>query len=183
MRWPAKLAEGRTSAAMFNTIDLLPTHAALLGAELPKHKIDGLDVWPLIAGQEGAKNPHDGYAFYYENNQLQDVVTADGRWNLQLPHTYRTLAGRPGGKDGIPAKYEPCKLDHAELYDLQGDIRQRKDVAAGHPDIVKQLEAFAEKTRADLGDRLTKREGNGLREPGRVSPAAQLLEPPCTYRD
>lgn len=183
MRWPGKLAAGRSSDAMLMTIDLLPTIAKLIGAELPKHKIDGLDVWPVIAGKDGAKNPHEAYAFYYENNQLQAAVTSDGRWNLQLPHTYRTLGGRPGGKGGIPAKYEPRKLERAELYDLQGDISQTKDVAADHPDIVKRLEAFAEKMRADLGDTLTKRKGAGVREPGRISPAAQAIEPPCTYRD
>jgi len=42
-------------------------------------------------------------------------------------------------------------------------------VAAKHPDIVKRLEAEAEKARRELGDSLTKREGKGAREPGRVS--------------
>jgi hypothetical protein len=34
---------------------------------------------------------------------------------------------------------------------------------------VKQLEAEAEKARADLGDGLTKRPGSGRREPGRLT--------------
>jgi hypothetical protein len=34
---------------------------------------------------------------------------------------------------------------------------------------VKLLEAEAEKARADLGDGLTKRQGSGRREPGRVN--------------
>ena len=173
MRWPGKLAAGRSDNAMFMTIDLLPTIARLIGAELPKHKIDGLDVWPVIAGRKGAKNPHDAYAFYYANNQLQSVGTGDGRWKLQFPHTYNTLGGRPGGKGGIPAKYEQRKLEDAELYDLQSDVGEAKNVVAGHPDIVKRLEAFAEKMRADLGDNLTKRKGAGVREPGRLAEVAK----------
>jgi hypothetical protein len=44
-------------------------------------------------------------------------------------------------------------------------------VAAAHPDVVKQLLAFAEKCRDELGDALTKRTGKGTREPGRVAAA------------
>ncbi|HEY2572975.1 MAG TPA: sulfatase, partial [Verrucomicrobiaceae bacterium] len=157
MRWPGKIPAGSTCGDMMMTIDLLPTIAKLVGAKLPAHKIDGLDVWPLITGEKGAKNPHDGYAFYYEQNQLQAVTSADGKWKLQLPHTYRTLNGRPGGKDGIPAKYENRKLGQAELYDLESDVGEAKDVAAAHPEIVAQLEAFAGRTRDELGDALTKK--------------------------
>jgi arylsulfatase len=168
MRWPGKIPAGTTNDAMLMTIDLFPTIARLVGAELPRHKIDGLDVLPLIAGQKGATNPHEGYAFYYEQNQLQAVVSADGRWKLQLPHSYRTLGGRPGGRDGIPAKYETRKLETAELYDLQNDIGEAANVAEKHPEIVKRLETFAEKTREDLGDALTDRKGKWVREPGKV---------------
>ena len=183
MRWPGKLAAGKSSDAMLMTIDLLPTIAKLIGAELPKHKIDGLDVWPVIVDRKGAKNPHDAYAFYYANNQLQGVGTGDGRWNLQLAHTYWTLGGRPGGKGGIPAKYEWRKLEQPELYDLQTDVSETKNVIAEHPDIAKRLEAFAEKMRADLGDTLTKRKGGGVREPGKVSPSARLWEPAYAKND
>jgi arylsulfatase A-like enzyme len=156
MRWPGRIPVGTDCNDLFMTIDLFPTIAKLVGAELPKHKIDGLDVWPLIARQPGAKNPHESYWFYYEANQLQAVTSNDGRWKLQLPHTYRTLAGRPGGQAGTPVAYENRKLEKAELYDLAKDIGESTDVAAAHPDIVQRLEAEAQKARADLGDALTK---------------------------
>jgi arylsulfatase len=168
MRWPGRIPSGKTSDAMLMTIDLLPTIAKFVGAELPKHKIDGLDVWPVIAGEKDAKNPHEAYFFYYENNQLQGVTSGDGRWKLQLPHTFRTLAGRPGGTIGIPAKYEQTKIVEPELYDLEQDIRERTNVAAEHPEIVKRLLVFAEQAREDLGDSLAGRKGSGVREPGRL---------------
>jgi arylsulfatase A-like enzyme len=171
MRWPGRIPAGSTCDDMMMTIDLFPTLANLVGAKLPGHKIDGLNVWPLIAGEKGAKNPHEGYAFYYEQNQLQAVTSADGRWKLQLPHAYRTLNGRPGGRDGIPAKYEIQKLAEAELYDLGSDVGELKNVATAHPDIVAQLEAFARRTREDLGDALTGARGSGLRPPGMVAGA------------
>ena len=171
MRWPGKLPAGTTSDDMLMTIDLFPTIAALTGAPLPAHKIDGLDVWPLLAGRKGARNPHEGYAFYYQQNELQAVGTGDGRWKLQLPHAYRTLAGRPGGTEGRSVPYETRRVEHPQLFDLQADIGEATDLAASHPDIVQRLLVFAEKTRDDLGDALQKRTGKGVRPAGRVDAA------------
>ena len=56
MRWPGQIPAGRESQAMLMTIDLLPTVAARVGAKLPPHRIDGLDVWPLLASQPGASS-------------------------------------------------------------------------------------------------------------------------------
>ena len=165
MRWPGHIPAGADSWDMLMTIDLFPTIAKLVGAELPSHPIDGLDVWPLISRQPGAKNPHAAYWFYYEVNELQAVTTGDGRWKLQLPHTYRTLDGRPGGRGGVPAPYSQRKIETAELYDLVHDISETTDVSAQHPEVVRQLEAEVEKARADLGDARTKRPGSGHRAP------------------
>ncbi len=176
MRWPGKIPAGSVCGDMMMTIDLFPTIAKLTSAKPPAHKIDGLDVWPLIAGQKGAKNPHDGYAFYYEVNALQAVTSADGRWKLQLPHTYRSLNGRPGGTNGIPAKYEPIKIERPELYDLENDIGETKNVAAANPQVVKQLEVFAEKMRADLGDAPPSAKALAAANPGGLQQLPETLE-------
>jgi arylsulfatase A len=168
MRWPGKIPANKTSDAMLMTIDLFPTIAKLTGAALPQHKIDGLDVWPLLAGEKGAKNPHEAYYFYYQQNALEAVTSGDGKWKLQLPHEYRSLAGRSGGTNGVPARYESITITEPELYDLERDVREKTNVAAKHPEVVKQMLAFAEKAREDMGDALTKRKGTGLREAGRV---------------
>ena len=173
MRWPGKIPAGTESWQMLMTIDLFPTIAKMVKADLPKHRIDGLDVWPIIAGKSGARNPHKAYWFYYEENQLQAVVTSDGRWKLQLPHTYRTLGGHPGGQGGLPVPYEQRNLERAELYDLNQDISEGLDVAAEHPDIVKLLAEQAEKARQELGDTLTGRVGTGQRPPGTLNQSAQ----------
>jgi arylsulfatase len=168
MRWPAKIPAGTTSDAMLMTIDLLPTIARLVGAELPKHPIDGLDVWPLLSGQPGAANPHDAYVYYYETSQLQAAVSGDGRWKLQLPHTYRSLAGRAGGHGGTPTKYTDKKIKEPELYDLAKDVGETTNVAARYPEFVKRLLPVAERARVVLGDSLTKRLGLGARRAGQL---------------
>ena len=171
MRWPGTIPRGKTSDTMFMTIDLLPTIAKLTGTALPQHKIDGLDVWPLIAGEKSARNPHDAYYFYYHQSQLQAVTSGDGQWKLYLPHEFRTLGGMPGGANGIPSKYEQSKILSPELYDLKNDVSETKNVAAAYPEIVQRLLALAEQARVDLGDTLTQRTGSGVREPGRVAEA------------
>jgi arylsulfatase A len=168
MRWPGKIPKGTTSDQYFVAIDLFPTIAAITKSELPPLPIDGLNVLPLITGQKGATNPHEAYANYYEVNQLQAVTSGDGRWKLVLPHQYRTLAGQPGGTNGIPAKYSQVKIEKPELYDLKSDLSEKSDVASLHPEIVERLSAFAEKMRDDIGDALTNRKGKNAREPGRA---------------
>jgi arylsulfatase len=166
MRWPGKIPTGRECREPAMTIDLLPTIAGLAGASLPTNKIDGLDIWPMISGQPGARCPHEAFYFYYQNNQLQAVTS--GRWKLMLPHTYRTLGGKAGGQNGKPVPYQNLALDNPELYDLEADPKENTDVAAAHPDEVNRLLALAEKARADLGDQLTGRKGAGARPPGKV---------------
>ncbi|MGD9648796.1 MAG: sulfatase [Pirellulales bacterium] len=166
-RWPGVIPAGKVSDEPAMTIDLLPTIARLIDAKPPEHQIDGLDIWPLLIGTEGAKNPHEAYFIYYANNQLQAVI--DGAWKLYLPHTYRTLAGRPGGRDGQPVDYEQRTLEQPELYNLVDDIGEQTDVAAMHPEVVAHLLKLAEQSREDLGDSLTHRQASGARPPGRVA--------------
>ena len=164
MRWPGKIPAGTTCDTFMMTIDMLPTIAVRTGTKLPERKIDGLDVWPLIAGEPGAKNPHRAYAIWYANNELQTVT--DGRWKLLLPHLYRTLGDQPKAKGGIPAKYHNLQIEKPELYDLTGDIGEAHDVSAEHPDVMATLTAFANEMRSELGDSLTKTPASAARPPG-----------------
>lgn len=169
MRWPAKIPAATTSDAMMMTIDLLPTVAAVIGSDLPKHPIDGKNVWPLIAGEAGAKNPHDFYAFYYHQNELQAVTSGDGQWKLVLPHTYRSLGKQAKAVEGKPVKYQTAKVQSVELYDLYTDISEAKNLAATNPEKVAKLEAYAEVIRTELGDKLTSKSmGKGSRLAGQA---------------
>lgn len=167
MRWPGKIPAGSVCNQPAMTIDLLPTIAKLIGAKLPDHKIDGLDIWPLMTDDK-AKSPHDALYFYW--GQGLDALRA-GKWSLHFPHDYRTLAGKPGGKGGAPAKYEPAKTDLA-LFDMENDIGQKTNLAAKYPEVVKELTALADRMRADLGDAHNKIKPAGAREVGRVDPPA-----------
>ena len=169
MKWPAKIPAGTTTDTMMMTIDVLPTIAHVIDAKLPDHKIDGMNCWPIVAGDPGAKNPHDFYAYYYEQNQLQAITSGDGRWKLQLPHGYRSLPpDQPQATGGIPVLYKQVKIEQPELYDLYTDLSESKNLATQFPDQVTKLQQHAETIRAELGDSLMKLpKGSGTREAGK----------------
>ncbi len=164
MWWPGKIPAGTVCREPAMTIDLLPTIAHLVGAELPDHPIDGKNIWPLIAGEPGAKSPHEAYFFYY-GRQLQAVRM--GKWKLHFPHKYRTLAGRPGGTGGVPVPYEQAEIGLA-LFDLENDVSETTDVKDRHPDVVARIQKLADRMRAELGDSAPKQQGSGRRDPGRL---------------
>jgi arylsulfatase A-like enzyme len=164
MWWPGKVPAGTTCREPAMTIDILPTVAHLIGAELPNHKIDGKNIWPLVAGEPGARSPHEAYYFYW-GNQLQAVRM--GNWKLHFPHTYRTLSGRKGGTGGIPVKYDETEIG-LSLFNLETDIAETTDVKEQHPDVVASMQKLADQMRADLGDSATKIEGSGIRPAGQL---------------
>jgi arylsulfatase A len=162
-RWPGQIPKGRVCGELAATIDVLPTLAKLAGAELPVgRRIDGRDLGPLLRAEPGARSPHDAYWYFYDRS-LHAIRS--GPWKLHFPRSYPKPS--PPGGDGRPGKYAQLKIG-LELFNLESDPGETTDVAAANPDVVHRLEALAELARADLGDLATKREGNGIRPPGRL---------------
>ena len=165
MRWTGKIPAGTECDKLASTLDILPTVAKLIGAELPDHKIDGKDIGPLMFADEPATSPHDFFYCYYGGGELQAI--RNERFKLVFPHRYRTLGGKPGGAAGRPVPYESAKAELA-LFDLDHDVSETTNVIAEYPDVVAELTAAAEQARQDLGDKLTKTKGSGIRGPGRL---------------
>jgi arylsulfatase A len=166
MRWPGKVPAGTRCDEFAVTMDIFPTVARLIGADVPSdHVIDGKNIWPLMVGERGAVSPHDVFYCYY-GRELRAV--RDRRWKLFFPHKTTTLNGRPGGRDGKPVNYDRLEVG-PWLYDLQNDVGEKNDVAAEHPDVVARLERQAKIARATLGDVLTGREGSEVRPAGQLS--------------
>jgi len=160
MRWPGRIPAGTTCKEPVSTLDVLPTLAALAGAEPPKDRIiDGRDIWSLMSGSPGAKSPHEAF-YFYQMDQIQAVRS--GRWKLFVPMDAKKRNwGKPEGKTPVM------------LFDLEADLAESKDLSAEHPDVVRRLTALADKARADLGD--VGRAGAGQREAGWVDRATPRL--------
>lgn len=161
--WPGKIPAGSSCDEVAGTIDVLPTIAHLAGAALPDKKIDGKNIWPLLAGETGAESPHDAF-YYYWGKELHAVRS--GPWKLHFPHSYRSLASEPG-MDGLPGPYHQLKCG-LELYNLDADISESQDVAAEHPEIVARLQKYADGIRSQLGDDLTQVAPTEVRPAGRL---------------
>ena len=159
MWWPGTVPAGSVCKTPAMTIDILPTVAKLIGTKLPKHKIDGKSIVNLIKGTSN-ESSQEAYYFYY-SKQLQAIRM--GKWKLHFPHGYRTMAGKPGGKGGIPTKYSQTKIGLA-LFDLDKDIGETTDVKDKHPEIVAKMQKLGEAMRTELGD--NRRKGGGQRKPG-----------------
>ncbi|MHC4319358.1 MAG: sulfatase family protein [Planctomycetota bacterium] len=172
MRWPGAIPAGQVCREPLMTIDIFPTVAALIGAELPGRRIDGRDAQALLRGTPGAVSPQEAYFFYYHGNDLEAVRS--GRWKLHFPHKYRSMEGRDPGSGGTPGKYDYSRRTGLELYDLRADVSESRNVADDHPEVVARITALADAMRRDLGDKLTEAKGTGRRPAGRrQEPAPQ----------
>ena len=185
MRWPDRIPAGRVCDEMLSAMDLQPTVAALLEQPLPRVKLDGKNILPVLLGESGAKSPHEAL-FFYSGSELHAMRS--GPWKLHFPHPYLTVAAAPG-RDGKPSNWENLKPNaitqsgvegiasrHGyrveqlplSLYNLSEDPGEQHDVSAHHPEVVQRLSVLAEVMRADLGDTLTSRVASGARAAGKV---------------
>jgi arylsulfatase A len=135
--WPGKVPAGAQTKAITAHFDWLPTFAAVAGGKVPTdRKLDGRDISPLLFGHSGAAG-HDVF-HYYRGFDLEAVRS--GPWKLHLAKN--------------------------ELYNLDADIGESQNIAAGHADVVTRLQQLAETMKADLGDKT--KDAPGVRLLGRV---------------
>jgi arylsulfatase A len=146
VRYPGQIKAGSVSKRTFCSIDLLPTFASLAGAALPKDPIDGKNVWDLVRGERGAKNPHEYYAFS-TGPTFEGVISGDGKWKLHLPHSYRVLL-KPG-HDGSAGKYGQNEIG-LSLFDMEKDPLETTNVLEKFPDAAARLRQYAEQHKAEF---------------------------------
>jgi arylsulfatase A-like enzyme len=165
MRWSGVIPSGEICNKITCAMDILPTLAAITGAQLPDNKIDGISFLPMLLGDKTVTPRHNFY-YYYQQNSLEGVQK--DYWKLVLPHQSRTYVGSEPGKDGWPGKTKNLIITEPELYDLRRDPGERYNVSAMYPEIVKELQALAEEARKDLGDDITRVPGANRRKVGSI---------------
>jgi len=139
-----------TCDCIATTMDVLPTFAALAGAEVPSDRvIDGEDIRPLFHGDFDQANPDKAY-FYYLRVHLQAV--RQGQWKLHLPREKEPVGAAPFGRNTHIAPADRVGFEKPFLVDLANDLGETTNVAAEHPQVVERLLGLAEAMREDLGD-------------------------------
>jgi arylsulfatase A-like enzyme len=129
VRWPGHVPAGRESDAIFATIDFMPTIANLTGFKVPDDRIiDGVDQTDLLTGKSKA-GARENY-YYFCRNEMHGV--RQGKWKLRLPNlkTHYGYVKDKGSKE-------------MELYDLEADLGEKKNMAKDHPEIVAKLQKLA----------------------------------------
>ena len=131
VRWPGKVPAGRTSDALWATIDLMPTFTALAGTKPPMDRvIDGIDQTALLLGQTEKGRETFIYDQVGQDDANMGVGIRKENWKLLLPgrkpeQDHRFLMDF--GTNGL------------ELYDLDSDIGEKNNVADDHLEVVKEL--------------------------------------------
>ncbi len=122
-RWPGKIKAGTVSEHPSAFWDFLPTVCQIAGAGTPKG-LDGISILPTLSGTRQPKHDYLYWEFYEKGFQQ---AVRQGNWKA-----VKLAPGKP-----------------AELYDLQNDISESRNVADAHPDVVKRLEGIMRQARTE----------------------------------
>ncbi|WP_436717898.1 sulfatase family protein [Roseiconus lacunae] len=156
---PGKVPAGTVCDLVATTMDVMPTFAALAGAEMPSDRvIDGEDIRHLFHGEFDKANPDKAY-FYYLRVHLQAV--RQGKWKLHLSREKEPIGAAPFGRNTHIAPMDRIGFDEPFLVDLENDLGETMNLAAENPQVVERLLGLAETMRKDLGD--YDRVGNNMR--------------------
>jgi arylsulfatase A-like enzyme len=121
IRWPGVTRPGSVCDVPVISNDLYPTFLAMAGLPLrPEQHLDGLSLAPLLAG--GDNLPRDTLYWHY-------------------PH-YQTLPPHSAIRHGDWKLVKHYEDGGAELFDLAQDPGEKSDLAAQHPEKVRQMEEW-----------------------------------------
>jgi len=138
VRWPGKAAPGTVSREMISLADILATTAAIVGEPLPPANVaaeDSHNILPAILG-ESPKPLRDSMI----------VHSADGVFAIRQG-PWKWIEGIPVEETAPGARRIRADQYHAQLYNVQDDPPETKDVSTAHPDIANQLHALLNRYR------------------------------------
>jgi uncharacterized sulfatase len=133
VRWPGVVKPGSVCAEPATTADLLPTFCEVARTKLPDQPVDGMSLVPLLANPETTLRREAIYFHYphYHHSRPAGAIRA-GDWKLIEFF------------DGAPL----------ELYNLEDDIAEAKNLADEMPEKAKQLQQMLAAWRKAVGARM-----------------------------
>jgi len=153
MNWPGEIAAGSKSSEPINGVDLFPTLCEIGGAEMPKGQFaDGVSLVSLVKGDVEDLNVDGGprALFWHFPAYLESYrgVTDEQRDPI---FRSRPVSVIRKGKWKLLHFFE---ANENELYDLESDISESKNLASFNPEIVDEfvaeLELWQSETKAAI---------------------------------
>jgi arylsulfatase A-like enzyme len=138
-RWPGKIKAGSSSGETICFTDMLKTFATIVGAKLPSGAgEDSYNILPALLNEK------------YDPPLRGATVLGPSKKNLTIWHGgWKLIPFLGSGGFSKPSKVDPKPGEVAgQLYNLNDDIGETKNVFAEHPERVKALTELLEKIRA-----------------------------------
>jgi arylsulfatase A-like enzyme len=133
VRWPGRVSAGMVNDHKLAFYDVMPTFCELMEDKaFPKKYInkkikndcfDGISFASTLLGDDSKQQKHD--FLYWEFHETDQIGVRMGDWKLLV-------------KKGTPY-----------LYDLSNDVHEDHNIAAAHPDIVKQMKEIIKREHRD----------------------------------
>ena len=164
-RFPGRIPAGQVSQGLSSMMDVLPTVARVTGAPIPADPVDGVDIWPVLAGEKPYVDRE--VLLFFDNWHIQCVRW--GPWKLHLAR-YNSVAWTvdpPGGRWNL-------RLPSPELYHIDIDPSEAYDRAQERPDIVAELKARVERILHTLPEQVRISWQDTLNEPVQSTPPGAL---------
>jgi len=117
--WPGRIKDGSVSHHIGASWDFMPTFSALAGTRSTA-ETDGVSFLPTLLGEGNQSQHHSLYWEFHEGGGKQ--------------------AARMGKWKGVKLDVKNNRNTAIELYDLESDPKEEKNIAAAYPDIVKQID-------------------------------------------
>lgn len=125
--WPGRVQAGSTSKHVTAFWDFLPTIAELVGQPEPA-KLDGLSILPTLTGRGEQKTHEFLYWEFHENGFVQ--AARRGPW--------KGHRAAPGAA--------------LQLFNVVADPKESRDVAADHPEVAAEIDAYLKTARTDSAE-------------------------------
>jgi arylsulfatase A-like enzyme len=166
IEWPERISKPRVTAVNTVTSDILPTICDLIGEPVPNRPLDGISLKPLIDGKmTSRKSPICFWSFNSSREAKQGLKPyIDPKRQVGTTPLVKFLGGRrtrnfqnfhhpkiteqdfAGARVILDGRYKlvvdasPGSKSAIELFDLQADKAEKKNLVETHPEIVKKLQ-------------------------------------------
>lgn len=126
VRWPGQIKSGTSSDCTFSLTDLFATAAEIVDHDLPSDSAeDSFSLLPVLLGKQDYIANRES-VFILGNGKDSAIAVCSGKWKLIVRYGADTDQGH-------------------ELYDLQNDPGELKDLTGQHSEIAQSLHAALEK--------------------------------------